>query len=82
MKLKDPYHPLPGQRFYSLVKWFRNNINWCDGFYYDTLIPKPDNKIYNFFYTYWLFPFKQNDCLCCNSVRALIYGIIIGFLLG
>lgn len=81
MKLLQPWHPLPGQFGYRFVKWFRNNINWCDGYYYDSLEPKPDNKLYNFFYKYWLFPFEQNDCICCNTVRGLIYGIIIGAIL-
>lgn len=77
----QPPHPKPGEKWYGLVKFFVNNINWCDGFYYHSNIPKPDNKLYNFFYTHWLFPFDQNDCICCNTVRGLIYGFIIGSLI-
>lgn len=82
MKLIEPYHPVEGQRGYKFVRWFRNNINWCEGYYYDTEIPKPENKLYNWFYKYWLFPYVQNDCMCCNTVRGLIYGAIIGFAIG
>ena len=81
MNLKDPWHPLPNQFGYKFVKWFTENINWCHGYYYDSLTPKPENHLYNFFYKYWLFPFKQNDCICCNTVRGLIYGFILGALL-
>lgn len=77
----QPPQPKPGERGYTFVKWFTDNINWCHGYYYGTETPKPDNKLYNFFYTYWLFPFVQNECLCCNTVRGLIYGGIIGFIL-
>lgn len=63
-----------------LIKWFINNVNWCHGYYYNG-DEKPENKIYNFFYKYWLFPFEQNDCICCNTVRGLIYGFLLGLLL-
>lgn len=76
------FKPAKGTAFYKFCKFFVNHINWCEGYYYDTDIPKPDNKIYNFFYKYWLFPFAQNDCMCCNTVRGLIYGFILGWLLG
>ena len=68
--------------WHKFKKWFVDNVNWCEGYYYGTEIEKPENKIYNFFYKYWLFPWKQTDCLCCNTTRGLIYGIIIGYLLG
>lgn len=74
---------------YKLYKWFNNNVNWCSGVLYgsrsenpEILLDKPDNKLYDWFYTYWLFPFKQNDCICCNAVRGLIYGAIAGFITG
>ncbi len=64
--------------------WFVDNINWCEGFYYDRFdhvgnpVAKPNNKIYNFFYKNWLWPWKQNDCMCCNTVRGVLYGLIVG----
>lgn len=61
-------------------KWFVDNVNWCEGYFYGTDIPKPENKLYNWFYRYWLWPWKQNDCLCCNTVRGMVYGGLIGFL--
>lgn len=78
----DPWHPKEGEFGYRFVKWFTNNINWCHGYYYESDVPKPDNKLYNLCYKYWLFPFKQCDCLCCNTVRGLIYGFILGWILG
>ena len=80
MKLIDPWHPLPHQFGYKFCQWFNDKVNFCHGYYFDTLIEKPANPVYNFFYDYWLFPFRQNDCLCCNTVRGLIYGFILGLL--
>lgn len=65
----------------KVKEFFVNNINWCEGHYYKSDKEKPDNKVYDFFYNHWLFPFAQNGCLCCNTVRGLIYGIIIGLML-
>lgn len=73
---------------YRFTKWFCDNVNVCHGFKYDEYdalgnpVEKPENKIYNFFYKYWLWPFVQTDCICCNTVRGLIYGAVIGFILG
>ncbi|MBD5585316.1 MAG: hypothetical protein HDQ88_09560 [Clostridia bacterium] len=74
---------------YKFCRWFCDNINICHGQFYDRVNPenpeflldKPENKIYNFFYEYWLFPFKQNNCICCNTVRGLVYGGILGYIL-
>lgn len=91
MKLIDTsVRPEPGTWKYKVCRWFCNNINWCHGTYYDQIffrnqifyIDKPENKLYEWFYMYWLFPFKQTGCLCCNTVRGLLYGGIIGFILG
>lgn len=82
MKLLDPPSPKKGTRAYKLVAFFVNHINFCEGYYYDSAVDKPQNSVYNFFYTYWLFPFRQNDCICCNTVRGLLYGGVAGFLLG
>jgi hypothetical protein len=45
-------------------------------------IAKPENKIYNWIYEHWLWPWKQTDCVCCNTVRGIAFGVIIGFILG
>lgn len=80
--------PEKGTLKYKFNKWFVNNINWCDGYKYDEYdeagnpVEKSENKIYNFFYTYWLWPYIQTGCACCNTVRGLIYGGIIGFIVG
>lgn len=68
-------------------EWFWDNVNWCEGYYYEArdgtmLQAKPENKRYSWFYKRWLWPWKQNDCLCCNTVRGLIYGAVVGSLLG
>lgn len=81
MFLFDTPKPKKDTRLYRFCEWFVNNINWCEGYYYGSDKPKPNNKVYDFFYTYWLFPFKQNDCICCNTVRGLIYGLIMGYVL-
>lgn len=82
MELWDTPKPKKGTLSYKLVEWFSNNINWCEGNWYGTDVAKPDNKVWDFLYTYWLFPFKQNECLCCNTTRGVFYGTIFGFILG
>lgn len=74
--------PEPGTWGYKFCQWFVNNINWCHGYYYDTEVEKPENKLYNFFYKYWTWPFENPGCICCCTVRGLIYGGIIGYILG
>lgn len=85
----DTSKPLPeGTLRFRLVKWFCDNVNFCHGVKYEEYddsgnpVPKPDNKLYEFFYTYWLWPFKQTGCACCNTVRGLVYGAVAGFILG
>lgn len=73
--------PKPGTLFYKLAAWFVNNMNWCEGYYYGTETPKPENRVYNFFYKYWLFPFENTGCACCAAVRGLVYGFILGGIL-
>lgn len=82
MKLLDTPKPAQGTIAYRLCKFFVDHINFCEGVYYGTTIDKPENPLYNFFYKYWLFPFRQNDCICCNTVRGLLYGGIVGYILG
>lgn len=92
MKLIDTsVRPEPGTWKYKVCEWFCNHINFCMGYWYspeknseneEIFVDKPDNRVYDWFYTYWLFPFKQTGCACCNTVRGLIYGAIIGFILG
>lgn len=62
--------------------WFVNKINFCENYFYGTDIPKPPNKIYDWFYEHWLWPYEQTDCVCCNTVRGLIYGFILGYIIG
>lgn len=89
MKLIDTSEikPPKGTWRYKFCRWFNDNVNWCHGAFYDVPensglpLDKPDNPIYDWFYTYWLFPFKQTGCACCNTVRGLIYGFILGWLL-
>lgn len=73
--------PPEGTKRYKFCEWFCNNINFCMGTYYNG-VDKSENSVYEFFYKYWLFPFKQTGCACCNTVRGLIYGAAIGFFLG
>jgi hypothetical protein len=82
MELWDTPKPKPGTWAYKFVAWFCNNVNFCHGWLYDSDIEKPANKVYDFFYKVWLFPFKQNDCICCNTVRGLLYGGLIGYIIG
>lgn len=91
MKLIDSSkRPLEGTWRYKFCRWFVDNINWCEGTYYDKknpenpelLLDKPYNPVYEWFYKYWLFPFEQTGCACCNTVRGLIYGAGLGFILG
>ena len=73
--------PEPGTWRYRLADWFVTHINFCEGYSLDGT-PKPENRLYNWLYAHWLWPFEQNDCLCCNTVRGVIYGMLIGYLLG
>lgn len=82
MKLLDTPKPEKGTLAYKLAAFFVNHINFCEGYYYGTELDKPENPLYNFFYKYWLFPFRQNDCICCNTVRGVLYGVLIGYILG
>lgn len=82
MELWDTPKPKPGTWAYKFVAWFCNNVNFCHGWLYDSDIEKPANKVYDFFYKVWLFPFKQNDCICCNTVRGLLYGGLVGYIIG
>lgn len=79
-----------GTLLYRIVKWFVDNINWCEGYYYDEYeyrngeeIPKekPENKLYLWVYTHFLWPWKQTGCVCCNTVRGMIYVVIINIVL-
>lgn len=82
MRLFDPPQPKRGTFRYALVKFFVDHINFCEGAYYGNGFDKPQNRLYDFLYEHWLFPFRQNDCICCNTVRGLIYGGILGFVVG
>lgn len=90
MKLIDTsIKPPEGTWRYKFARWFCDNLNFCMGYYYSQKNPenpefpldKPENKLYNWFYEYWLFPFKQNNCICCNTVRGVFYGLILGYIL-
>lgn len=77
----------PATRWGRFRVWFHNNINWCEGTIisgknFEETLDKPDNPVYEWFYKYWLWPFEQTGCACCNTVRGLCYGIAIGFVLG
>lgn len=77
-----------GTIWHRFSKWFCDNVNFCHGYKYDEYdeegnpVEKQENKVYNFFYKYWLWPYYQTDCICCNTVRGLIYGVVLGWLLG
>lgn len=73
--------PKEGAFGYRFCAWFIKYMNFCHGYTLDGT-PKPENGLYNWFYAHWLWPFVQNDCVCCNAVRGLFYGLLIGFLLG
>jgi len=64
-----------------LLNWFIDRVNFCHGEFHDGT-EKPANKLYDWLYYHWLWPFKQTDCVCCNTVRGLLYGIIIGYVIG
>lgn len=82
------FTPEKGTLGYKLLKFFIDRVNFCHGARYDEYdndgnpVEKPENKIYNCFYKYWLWPFEQTGCACCNTVRGLFYGAVIGFLVG
>lgn len=82
MKLWDTPKPKPGTLAYKFCEFFVNHFNFCEGYYYGTELEKPENKLYNWLYEHWLFPFKQTHCVCCNSVRGLMYGVVIGYIIG
>lgn len=73
--------PPEGTWRYKFRSWFIDNVNFCHG-QTASGVDKPENKLYNWFYKYWLWPYAQTDCLCCNTVRGLIYGAVLGFVIG
>lgn len=80
MKLIDTsIQPPKNSRRYKFYAWFCEHVNFCMGTTYDG-VDKPSNPVYDWFYKYWLFPFEQTGCACCNTVRGLIYGFILGLL--
>lgn len=62
-------------------KLFVDRINFCHGEFHDGK-EKPANVLYDWLYAHWLWPFMQTDCVCCNAVRGLMYGLAIGFIIG
>jgi hypothetical protein len=64
----------------KLKHWFQWNVNFCvhevDG------VEKPENKLYNFIYKYYFWPLENPNCICCTGIRSIVYGLIIGVLLG
>ena len=72
--------PKGSLRAWLLAK-FIDKVNFCHGEYSDGTA-KPENKVYDWLYYHWLWPFKQTDCVCCNAVRGLLYGVIIGYVIG
>lgn len=73
---------LPEGSIRQKLMWvFIDHINFCHGEFHNG-VDKPVNKVYDWCYEHWLYPFKQTDCLCCNTIRGLLYGGVIGFILG
>lgn len=82
MKLIDTstIHPDVSTVRGKMLRWFINNVNFCSDYYDGT--EKPSNPVYDFFWKYWLFPFAQTGCVCCNTVRGVLYGFIAGVAIG
>ena len=74
-------HPDASTLYGRLLAWFINNVNFCHGYNYDGT-EKPENKLYNWLYAHWLWPFVQTDCVCCNTVRGVLYGAVVGYVIG
>lgn len=77
----------PSTRWGRFRVWFHNNINWCEGTIInlknpEIVLDKSPNRVYDWFYNHWLWPFQQTGCACCNTVRGVCYGILIGFIFG
>lgn len=65
----------------KMLAWFIDYVNFCHGEYHDGS-EKPDNAVYDWLYYHWLWPFVQTDCVCCNAVRGLLYGFVLGLVTG
>lgn len=65
------------------IKWFfLEQINWCHKTDRNGNEKKP-SIFYNLYcYLFYPIPWMENPCWCCASVRGLVYGIVLGFVLG
>lgn len=65
-----------------IKNFFLDHINWC----HKTLSngePKPNTKFYQFFcYLFWPIPWNEEPCWCCAGTRGIIYGVVLGIILG
>lgn len=70
--------------YYTDLKWFfLEKINWCHPTDRNGNEKKP-SLFYNIYcYIFWPIPWmKPEPCWCCASVRGIVYGLIIGYLIG
>lgn len=75
-----------------LTVLFMNYINWCNGYVWkvidmkavETNAPKPDNKLWSWIWNHWLWPWSMDEveCQCCRMIRGVMYGVVIGFIIG
>lgn len=62
--------------------FFLEKINWCHPTKCDGT-EKGDSLFYKLYcYVFYPIPWQENPCWCCASVRGLLTGGIMGFLLG
>ncbi len=60
--------------------WFQDHVNFCENF--SSGEPKPLNPVLAFFVQHWFWPFENPHCDCCAAVRGVVYGGVVGFILG
>lgn len=65
------------------LKWFfLEHINWCHPVDRNGNEKKP-TLFYRFYCVlFYPIPWQDQPCWCCASARGLLYGIILGLLLG
>lgn len=68
--LWDTPKPQKGTWFYKFCAFFVDHINFCEGYYYGTEIEKPENIVYNWLYSHWLF--LSSKTVACAVMRCAV----------